>query len=892
MKNKFRIVAVICAVFALTVAAFADGKWMTRSTAPIAAPGLVEAIVPPELHRATTDTNAPAGLDLSLLGPDGNFRAFELFMRSGGGQETLNLAAEKVTLLDDRRILWEAPIKSGYLINSLKVAINSGNYAGKVDIEAMLGGTWQILATGTALTPGDDSVEAAIHFPEAACEKVRCYFSGFDEYFKQTPVFVQSVTVTGRRAGSDYEYADLVPVVEQTTIDGGLEARIFLPGSGLRFESIEVFTSAQFKGTWQTGREKLVLGKRDFAAVEEGQASSIGEERQKLVINYPRIWENRVILLRMKSDEFFGKIEQVKVKVKLPRILFVADQAGEFSLQTGHIRPAGILEKPQSDKAGTAQILAFAAPEANPDWQAESILKTYSAKGGPFKADGYAWKASFTLEKPGFYQLVTNENISLDPYRDSMRIVRDGVQIPYFLGSVERRELDIAAETKYDQAGNRTVYILRLPEKLRKPAALRFKARGVFSRNLKFEKHEMGQISWQPWREVQWVNRTEDETEFNFGLVHFPEDQKEIRMTVEHGSNQALEINGFKGLYSAQDLFFIAGEPGVYSLMGGNSTALTPVYDLAMVEAALSELDPLKAQPGTPEIIASGSAATTADGSAPIDQGAPFNDGGYSWVATFPVAAPGFYQLALNLKAALDSNPDGIRLVKNGMQIPYFPGRLSESSIDLKFATEYSRDNNTSYITVQLPAASKQWRSLEFVSGGIFNRNLTLEIRKPGKLGWKSFKTSTWVNRHEGSSGHTISLDRLPDGETELRLVISHGDNSPIEVMSVKGIYQSQTMLFQANEAGEFKIYGGNASARAPKYDLALIKDNMLKKEPSMLQLGEPAEYSGASQVGKHIEEAFSDRGWGIYAVLGLVTALLLVIIVRLFPEEKKPIDK
>jgi len=36
------------------------------------------------------------------------------------------------------------------------------------------------------------------------------------------------------------------------------------------------------------------------------------------------------------------------------------------------------------------------------------------------------------------------------------------------------------------------------------------------------------------------------------------------------------------------------------------------------------------------------------------------------------------------------------------------------------------------------------------------------------------------------------------------------------------------------------------------------------------------------------VEEAFSDRGWGIYAILGLVTAILLVLIVRLFPEEKK----
>jgi hypothetical protein len=34
------------------------------------------------------------------------------------------------------------------------------------------------------------------------------------------------------------------------------------------------------------------------------------------------------------------------------------------------------------------------------------------------------------------------------------------------------------------------------------------------------------------------------------------------------------------------------------------------------------------------------------------------------------------------------------------------------------------------------------------------------------------------------------------------------------------------------------------------------------------------------------ISRTFSEQGWGLYAVLWLVTLILLIVIVRLFPKE------
>ena len=892
MKNSNLLLVVILLLAVALNQVHAAESWMSRASVTVDWKGLVDTVLPPELHRMPNGSPANAGLDLSLVGPDGNSRAFELYMRCRGELETMRVVSEKETLLDDGRILWEAPLAPDYLFNSLSFFVNATNMTGKVDVEGRLEGVWQVLATGSLLNPQGGGSATDVKFAEAAYDRIRCHFTGFDKHFRQAAIFVQSVEVTGRKTGSDYAYFTLTPEIEQTTTEDGLEARIFLPGSGLRLEQIEVITAAQFKGDWQTGREKISLGRREFMPIDGGRVTSISEEQQKLVIDYPRIWEHRVLLLRMRSSEYFGQIEQVKVKVRLPRILFSADQEGEYSLQTGKDSVVSVRENPESSQAGNGRALTFGTPVDNTAWEAESILKNYSSRGGPFKIEGYRWQAPFAIEKPGFYQLVTSENVNLDPYPAALRIVKDAVQVPYFVGATERRELEIAANSEYDQAGNRTFYILKLPEKMQKPAAIKFKAAGIFTRTLRFEKHDYGQISWQPWKEVPWVNRSEKETEFILGLSQFPEDQKEIRLTVEHGSNQPLEIRDFKGFYAARDLFFVASEPGVYSLMGGNAAATAPQYDLAIVEDALSELAPTQVQPGLITPLASGSVPMVASEGASVEQGAPFNDAGYSWVATFTVAEPGFCQLSLNLKAALDSNPDGIRLVKNGLQIPYFPGMLSQSEIDLKYSSEYNRDKNSTQVTIELPVASKQWRSLKFFSSGVFSRNLILEIAKPGKIGWKTFKTSTWVNRNDSDSGFSIDLDRLPEGERQFRLLIAHGDNSPIELKAVKGIYQSKTLLFKAVEAGEYRIYGGNPAAKAASYDLAMIKDSLLTREPQRIQLGEPAEYSGSSQVGKHIEEAFSDRGWGIYAVLGLVTALLLVIIVKIFPEQQQASDE
>ncbi len=135
MKSNKNIIVLVVAMLAITAMSSAQ-DWLTRAAVQIASPGYKKAVLPPELHRSPVDTGTFSNLDLAVVGPDGKFRACDLFMRTAGRYEAVAVAAEKVTLLDDRRILWEGTLNPDLLYSSIRVVLNGGNFTGKADFEA------------------------------------------------------------------------------------------------------------------------------------------------------------------------------------------------------------------------------------------------------------------------------------------------------------------------------------------------------------------------------------------------------------------------------------------------------------------------------------------------------------------------------------------------------------------------------------------------------------------------------------------------------------------------------------------------------------------------------------------------------------------------------------
>jgi hypothetical protein len=268
------------------------------------------------------------------------------------------------------------------------------------------------------------------------------------------------------------------------------------------------------------------------------------------------------------------------------------------------------------------------------------------------------------------------------------------------------------------------------------------------------------------------------------------------------------------------------------------------------------------------------------------DVGGPFDDGGYTWASPLAgIVKPGFYQLSLNQRASLEDNRGGLRLIRGNQQVPFFMGTPQQRQIALTAEKEYDRDKNETAWLIRLPQPSVHWRAIRLASEGVFSREVVVEIPKPGKTGWQPWKRTGWINRTSGGAVLEIPLAGFPEDQTDIRLIMAHGDNQPIEIKEPQAIYTTQDLFFIAGGAGDYKVVGGNPKAPAPSYDLALIRDHVLKSEPIKIAMDEIETLKPTAWKTK-LGHWFSEQGWGLYAVLGLVTLILLVVIVRLFPKE------
>lgn len=248
------------------------------------------------------------------------------------------------------------------------------------------------------------------------------------------------------------------------------------------------------------------------------------------------------------------------------------------------------------------------------------------------------------------------------------------------------------------------------------------------------------------------------------------------------------------------------------------------------------------------------------------------------------VSEPGYYKLNFNLKAALDAEYKKIRLVKEGLQIPFFFGRYENKTIDLDNKSEYdSKINKTSWL-ITIPKVSSQWKYLTLTSSGIFKRNVIFYKKKPGNTGWERIYSKSWQNKSEKDVKLKVQFASLFRNQKKIKIEINHGDNQPIKLASIKGVYSAPTINFLAHQNGQYFLYGGNGRVAQADYDLSLVQQRLLETLPVEIEMAEIEESQAEGWAAVFIKQ-FQEQGWGLYFILGIVTIFLLVIIVRLFPS-------
>ena len=356
------------------------------------------------------------------------------------------------------------------------------------------------------------------------------------------------------------------------------------------------------------------------------------------------------------------------------------------------------------------------------------------------------------------------------------------------------------------------------------------------------------------------------------------------------GRNLVLKLRpdaGFLGKVHAMDLYcnvprivFFADQPGTYTALSGTGDRV-----------------PVELMPSDPERVISQrlvfSRTETNQDWRPENvvknygiQGGPFNPEGYQWRGLVDIPREGFYRLRLTGKASLEDNPAGIRLVRGTTQTPYFWGRPDTATIDLAPQEEYDKKENLSVWTITLPKASVAWTVLRLTSSGIFQRKLKIEVpaHRPGS--WQTWKTVLWQGFSAEPTHLHIDMRGFPKNETVLRASMSHGDNRPVEIAKTELYYPVLAAMFVAADPGPLEIYGGNPEAKAGKYDLELVRSHLAGTKPQNLELGEVRRLETSAWETIDMEKIFGEKGWGLYAVLIVVSLVLIVIIAKLFPKD------
>ena len=582
----------------------ADQQWHYQAAAEVMQTGLIETVLPAGVFFGTDNAARTSQLDLTLVGPDNNPRSFELFWKGDTGPRSVALKPSRLLFDKKRMLVWEADAPKDLLVETIRIDVDAPQTMGTAKIEGMDAKGWHVLADNAALYATGGRFAAEISIKPAVYEKLRLSFKGYDKRFRETTLPVTSVTLSGKNAAQDFAQQS-VPLKFSDKTDERVRAlSTTLPGLGLWINKIELATEAQFQGNWELGAEVVQGGKLEFQKLFSGTISIVGKKGALLEIPVNGYWGTRSLVLRLDSNgKYIGTVKSMAVTVNLPRMTFYADKPGTYLARTGLGNQVAIQETPGDKERKISAVIAFSDAQENPQWAPESLLERYAVAGGPFDGKGYRWRSRLPIAEPGYYRLVLIREASMGRAADSVRIVKDGVQVPYFTGPSETQVIGLTAKAEYDKGKNRTSWTVALPEGRAHLTELSAEADGIFDRTVQFELPLQERAGWQAWRTMRWQNAAQTASVLHLDLGGLPEGAKELRITMDHGDNRPIELRKLQAAYRAPVLLFLAAKPGEYALYGGNDKISAAKYDLTLGQAHLADVLPKTVAMGSVESV-------------------------------------------------------------------------------------------------------------------------------------------------------------------------------------------------------------------------------------------------------------------------------------------------
>lgn len=561
-----------------------EPAWRARADFDVTSPGLVEVVLPPGL----VDAGGDGTHDLVLTGPDHQPRAFELFWRDPVDRVRRRLNPGVVQLTNQHGFVWEAETDEEMVADQIEVQLAADQYMGRLDVEGYTPAGWATLAHQAAIFDSGGHRRARIPIPPDCYRKLRLSLAGSDRSGRKSVVPILSVDLLGRIPGRDYAEQCISVQAASSAMPDGLELELFPPGAGMQIQSIVLLTQAGFQGRWEIGRYVIVDGRKAFQPDVRGQVNHVSEDGRRLILHPDRQWLDRSMVVRLyHGRNYIGRVEEVQVCVRLPRLIFLADSTGTHVLTTGlgaahQVYPLSRIPGRMINPPPKVRNI-----ETNPAWRLDSLAGKYQLRGAPFDPAGYTWKSTLNIPGPGYYRLQLIAEAALDPDFKGMRLVHGQSQVPFFMGREEIRRLTLKAEPRQDRKNNRTIWELQLLRVSSRWHAIELESEGIFNRRVELLAPKAASSGWQSLAGKTWEHRTRGRAVLLLPLPQTGQNRDRLRLVIAHGDNQPIAITHIRAHYGAPPLFFLAHEGGTYELFGGNPEASAARYDLSLIQDEL-----------------------------------------------------------------------------------------------------------------------------------------------------------------------------------------------------------------------------------------------------------------------------------------------------------------
>lgn len=357
--------------------------------------------------------------------------------------------------------------------------------------------------------------------------------------------------------------------------------------------------------------------------------------------------------------------------------------------------------------------------------------------------------------------------------------------------------------------------------------------------------------------------------------------------TLRNGDSPPLTITGATIRSYPTALTFHASQAGVYRLLTGNHGARPPDYDLNSLRGAMGASSGQHLSPGPVQAKADFQKPPALPGVE--SAGAIIDLANWTRRRTVTATSSGVIQIELDAWAVAGSQSGlgDLRLIQNGRQIPYLikpdplPRDLTPSMIPMP---PDPKQPTVSRWKLTLPVDGLP--ALELTANStapLFSRSFEAFVERTDELG-NSWTESVGAAEWTKSQGHDTPLSLTLGGQRmpqQFHLQTDHGDNPPIPVANPHVRYAAPVIVAKLTADAPLLLVYGNPKAVPPRYDLRLVRQELMAAAPQSASLGDEE----ILRPGKREKMAVDSGSPWLWLALGGVVVALLAVVAKLLPH-------